>query len=633
MLHQMARAIKPLLGMAPPDPTSLSVARAVGHGRARASISAASGAKRFHTLHKLLTMSSADFLDEWFETEALKATKSASGIIGTLLGPRSPGTAYVLLHHYMGELDGVFRAWGFAKGGNGSVSAAIAAARAGCGRGDPHATRRSHNVLVSSGRATGVVLEGGEEIRAKHRRLGRRSAPHVPAAGRARSTCRTSSSSRSGASASAAPRRRSTSRSASCRTSPACRGAAPHLRGAISISPSVDYLERAYDDAKYGEISRRPYMDIVIPSMLDPAMAPPGKHVMSIFVQYAPYHLNGGWTDARREALRRRGDRHARAVRAQHEERDPAPPGDHAGRHRAHRRPHRGQHLPGRALAAADVLPAAGAGVGAVPHADRRPLPVRRGHASRRRRDGRFRPQRGARDPGSAHEPHRRHRRRRRRAGRGAAARARRPRSDGDRGRAMPRRPRAGCRARFCARCKLQGLELHWPDPWISAPLPGGGRLELWRDMARSVESIRRVSARDAERWPQFCKRMARLARFLEALYAEPPPDPLSVRLRAARAPARQPGAGGPAAHPADAGRRAARRLVRERRAQGRAGRGRRAAPAAGSALRRHRVPPAAPPRRLPARRVPRAALQRPRAAAQAAARRAAAAPRCSVSP
>jgi phytoene dehydrogenase-like protein len=84
---------------------------------------------------------------------------------------------------------------------------------------------------------------------------------------------------------------------------------------------------------------------------------------------------------------------------------------------------------------------------------------------------------------------------------------------------------------------KLQGLELHWPDPWISAPLAAGGRLELWRDMARSVESIRRVSARDAERWPQFCKRMARLARFLEALYAAPPPDPLSAgfALRARR--------------------------------------------------------------------------------------------------
>jgi phytoene dehydrogenase-like protein len=80
-------------------------------------------------------------------------------------------------------------------------------------------------------------------------------------------------------------------------------GVGPHLRGAISISPSIDYLERAYDDAKYGEFSQHPYMDIVIPSMIDPGMAPPGKHVMSIFVQYAPYHLNGGWTDAKREAF------------------------------------------------------------------------------------------------------------------------------------------------------------------------------------------------------------------------------------------------------------------------------------------------------------------------------------------
>jgi phytoene dehydrogenase-like protein len=77
----------------------------------------------------------------------------------------------------------------------------------------------------------------------------------------------------------------------------------PHLRGAISISPSVEYLERAYDQAKYGEFSQRPYLDMIIPSLLDPSMAPPGKHVMSIFVQYAPYRLNGGWTDERREAF------------------------------------------------------------------------------------------------------------------------------------------------------------------------------------------------------------------------------------------------------------------------------------------------------------------------------------------
>jgi phytoene dehydrogenase-like protein len=80
-------------------------------------------------------------------------------------------------------------------------------------------------------------------------------------------------------------------------------GPGPHMRGAFSISPGIDYLERAYDDAKYGAFSKHPYMDVVIPSMIDPGMAPPGKHVMSVFVQYAPYHLNGGWTDEKRDAF------------------------------------------------------------------------------------------------------------------------------------------------------------------------------------------------------------------------------------------------------------------------------------------------------------------------------------------
>jgi phytoene dehydrogenase-like protein len=80
-------------------------------------------------------------------------------------------------------------------------------------------------------------------------------------------------------------------------------GEGPHLRGAISISPTIDYIEQAYDDAKYGRFSRRPYMDVILPSMIDPGMAPPGKHVMSCFIQYAPYHLEGGWNDAQREAF------------------------------------------------------------------------------------------------------------------------------------------------------------------------------------------------------------------------------------------------------------------------------------------------------------------------------------------
>ncbi len=300
LLHRMARAVKPLLGMAPPDPGSLhphNVAELMRLGRYFRGL----GPQDFNALWKLLTMSSADYLDEWFETEALKATKSASGIIGTLLGPRSPGTAYVLLHHYMGELDGVFRAWGFAKGGNGAVSGAIAGAAQSFGA-EIRTLAPVAKVLIKNGKAAGVVLESGEEIAAgivvsgadpRRTFLGLVGEEHLP-----------------GDFVEAI--RRFKFRGASAKVNLALGalpdftclpGAGAHLRGAISISPSVQYLERAYDEAKYGEASSRPYMDIVIPSMLDPGMAPPGKHVMSIFAQYAPYNVNGGWTDARREAF------------------------------------------------------------------------------------------------------------------------------------------------------------------------------------------------------------------------------------------------------------------------------------------------------------------------------------------
>jgi phytoene dehydrogenase-like protein len=300
LLHRMARAVKPLLAMAPPDPASLDPRELFDMLRLGRYFRALPQ-RDLNALWKLLTMSSADYLDEWFESQALKGTKSASGIIGTLLGPRSPGTAYVLLHHYMGELDGVFRAWGFAKGGTGSVSAAIAAAAQAHGA-EIRTQAPVSKILVTGGRASGVVLENGDEIHADRvvsgadpRRtfLGLVGEQHLPAQF-------------------VAAIRRYKFRGASAKVNLALAelpsftclpGSGPHLRGAVSISPSVDYLERAYDEAKYGEISRRPYMDIVIPSMLDPSMAPPGKHVMSIFVQYAPYHLNGGWSDARREEL------------------------------------------------------------------------------------------------------------------------------------------------------------------------------------------------------------------------------------------------------------------------------------------------------------------------------------------
>lgn len=300
LMHQMGRAIKPLLGMLPPDPASLAPSELRGMLKLTKHLRGLGNA-RFNALCKLLTMSSADYLDEWFETDVLKATKSASGIIGTMLGPRSPGTAYVLLHHYMGEIDGAFRAWGFAKGGNGAVSAAIAAAAREHGA-EIRTEAPVAQVRVKGGCAVGVVLANGEEISATQ---------VVSNADPRRTFLEMVEASHLDPEFTAAVRRiryRGSSGKVNLALSEppnfSCMpGRGPHLRGAISISPSVDYLERAYDEAKYGSFSSRPYLDMIIPSMLDPDMAPPGQHVMSIFVQYAPYHINGGWTDEKREAF------------------------------------------------------------------------------------------------------------------------------------------------------------------------------------------------------------------------------------------------------------------------------------------------------------------------------------------
>jgi phytoene dehydrogenase-like protein len=300
LMHHMAMAVKPILAMIPPDPASLApsdlagLLRLGGHFRSL-------GAERFHALYKLMTMSSADYLDEWYEFDPLKATKSASGIIGTFLGPRSPGTAYVLLHHYMGEIDGAFRAWGFQKGGTGAISESIAGAARAAGA-EIRTSAAVARVLVRGGRATGVALTNGDEIVAPvvvsaldPRRtflelVDRNELPDDLVQSVERYRFR-GSSGKVNLALSGLP-------NFTCMP-----GVGRHLRGAFSISPSVEYLERAFDDAKYGEFSRNPYMDIVIPSMIDPGMAPPGQHVMSIFVQYAPYHINGGWTDARRDAF------------------------------------------------------------------------------------------------------------------------------------------------------------------------------------------------------------------------------------------------------------------------------------------------------------------------------------------
>jgi phytoene dehydrogenase-like protein len=299
-MHELCKFTKPILSMTPPDPTSLNpkeLMKLLFLGRRFRDLPAQD---RYNQV-QLMTMSAVDFLDQWFETDILKATMSASGIIGTFLGVRSPGTAYVLLHHYMGEIDGAFRAWGLPRGGTGAISYAIAGAAREAGA-EIRTEAPVARILVKNGRAVGVVLANGDEITA------------------------------SAVSSSVDPRltferfvepgnlpdefleevRRYKFRGSSGKVNlaldalpdfPCLPGAGPHLRGAISISPSVDWMERAYDDAKYGRYSRRPYIDIVLPSLTDPSVAPPGKHTMSCFVQYAPYHLKEGTWDEQREAF------------------------------------------------------------------------------------------------------------------------------------------------------------------------------------------------------------------------------------------------------------------------------------------------------------------------------------------
>jgi phytoene dehydrogenase-like protein len=295
-MQAMCRFVKPILSMVPPDPATLNpkeLMKLLFIGRR---FQGMTSEDKYNQV-QLMTMSAIDFLDQWFETDVLKATMSASGIIGTFLGVRSPGTAYVLLHHYMGEIDGAFRSWGFARGGTGAISNAIADAAREAGA-EIRTEAGIAQIIVKAGRARGVVLANGDEIQAgivsssvdprltfiqfiengnlpndfldevrRYKFRGSSGKVNLALDGLPSFTCMP--------------------------------GPGAHLRGAISISPSVEYMEKAYDDAKYGRYSRRPYIDMVIPTLTDPSVAPPGKHVMSCFVQYAPYKLRPGmnWDD------------------------------------------------------------------------------------------------------------------------------------------------------------------------------------------------------------------------------------------------------------------------------------------------------------------------------------------------
>ena len=300
-MQAMCRFVKPILAMVPPDPTTLNpreLMKLLFIGRR---FQAMSSEDKYNQV-QLMTMSAVDFLDQWFETDVLKATMSASGIIGTFLGVRSPGTAYVLLHHYMGEIDGAFRSWGFARGGTGAISNSIGEAAKEAGA-EIRTKAPIAKIIVKDGKAKGVVLQNGDEIYAdivsssvdpRHTFINFMEPGQLPDEflEEVRRYKFRGSSGKVNLALDALP-------DFKCMPGPGA-----HLRGAISISPAVEYMEKAYDDAKYGNFSRRPYIDMVIPSLTDPSVAPPGKHVMSCFVQYAPYKLRPGlnW-DEQREAF------------------------------------------------------------------------------------------------------------------------------------------------------------------------------------------------------------------------------------------------------------------------------------------------------------------------------------------
>lgn len=299
-MERVCQLIKPLFDKAPPNlfgksPEDLEdLAWLASHlGGAEPKV--------VHDLVRLLTGSSADFLDDYFESDIVKGYLASSGIIGTKVGPMSQGSGLVLLYHSMGEHDGHFGAWAFHKGGNGGFTQVLARAAQAFGA-EIMLNAPVDSVITKEGRAVGVALEDGTEL----------SANVVVSALDPRRTFMQLVEPRELPSdlVEAINRYRFQGTSAKVNFAldgipkyPALGDRTDQYRGFINIGPSIEYLERAFDDAKYGWYSQRPYIDGAIQSIVDPDMAPPGKHVMSCFIQYVPYHLKGSDWDTERQNL------------------------------------------------------------------------------------------------------------------------------------------------------------------------------------------------------------------------------------------------------------------------------------------------------------------------------------------
>ena len=299
LLERAAAFVRPLLLKAPPavgsrapgDLPSLVAWAARGAGL--------SGA-RLHELYRLMTLSVGDLLDEWFEHDALKGCLASTGVVGVWAGPYSPGTAYNLLHHELGSLDGTGGAWGHVRGGMGAISLALA--RAAQAHGAVVRTRAEvASIDVAGGAVTGVTLADGETLRA----------PLVVSGAHPQTTVLDLVGAEHFPDEVAADVRRYRTRGASVKVNlvlarpPQYAGATADeqrmlLRTGVALCASVPDLERAWQEAVLGRPATRPYIEVEVPSAVDPTLADGDGCVVTMFTQYGP-HDDAGWPDGARE--------------------------------------------------------------------------------------------------------------------------------------------------------------------------------------------------------------------------------------------------------------------------------------------------------------------------------------------
>ena len=301
---RQCKIIKPLLKMTPPDPTSFAPKDIMGlfefakHFAGKDELGGI-GEREIHETIRFWTMSVRDYLEEYFESEVIKAHMAGSAIIGTALGPYSPGSAYVLLHHYMGEVDGNVGAWGYARGGMGSITQAMSKSLLANG-GHIKAGSAVKNILIKNNRSYGLALENGDEIYAdkivsnldvKRTFLKVVEKKELPSEfyTAVKNFKIRGSSGKLNIALDDRPIWKSIPKDD------------PAGTGDLHFTQSIEEMEGAYDDWKDGKWSTLPYVDMCIPTLNDPTMAPQGKHYMSVFVQYVPYNLaDGGWSEKKR---------------------------------------------------------------------------------------------------------------------------------------------------------------------------------------------------------------------------------------------------------------------------------------------------------------------------------------------